>query len=121
MNVVERNKKRPLMVREPRVAVTRKSHPVEGEISSESDSSSDRRSYKTAYRNRRKKLAVLDTSFNVDSPKNDRDTVPPRCCTDRKDDKGTPYNLMRPSNAARSLGQSGRGFACRGIDRNMPA
>ncbi|XP_076676340.1 tubulin polyglutamylase TTLL13-like isoform X2 [Andrena cerasifolii] len=85
MNVVERNKRRPLMVPEPQVAATGKSHPSEGEISSESDSSSDRRSCKAGYRDRRKKLAVLDASFGVDSPKND--TVPRRCCTDRKDDK----------------------------------
>lgn len=90
MNVIERNNKRPLMVvRENESGDIKKS----GEITCESDSSTEVRSCKTVYRNRCKKLVVVsDTSLNIisftDSNKNDRKPIIPKCLTDKKDEKG---------------------------------
>lgn len=93
MNLIERSNKRPLMVeREIEAGDTKKSYPINNEITSESDSSAEVRSCKTVYRNRCKKLVVSDTSFNVlpstDSTKNDREPIASKCFADKKDDKG---------------------------------
>ncbi|XP_068970574.1 tubulin polyglutamylase TTLL13 isoform X4 [Bombus flavifrons] len=92
MNLIERSNKRPLMVeREIEAGDTKKSYPINNEITSESDSSAEVRSCKTVYRNRCKKLVVSDTSFNVlpstDSTKNDREPIASKCFADKKDDK----------------------------------
>ncbi|XP_076236361.1 tubulin polyglutamylase TTLL13-like [Calliopsis andreniformis] len=92
MNIVERSYKRPLMVvREYEVSDTKKRNPVNGEITSESDSGTEVRSSKTVYRNQCKKLVVSETSSNlvpfVEFAKNDRDTTVPKSATDRKHDK----------------------------------
>ncbi|XP_071863747.1 tubulin polyglutamylase TTLL13-like isoform X3 [Bombus fervidus] len=92
MNLIERSNKRPLMVeREIEAGDTKKSYPINNEITSESDSSAEVRSCKTVYRNRCKKLVVSDTSFNVlpsiDSTKNDREPIASKCFAYKKDDK----------------------------------
>ncbi|CAK9819833.1 Tubulin polyglutamylase ttll6 [Anthophora plagiata] len=94
MNVVERNNTRPLMVVHEYVSnETKNSHPRNGEITSESDSSTEVRSCQTVYRHCRKKLAVSDTSSNIalfnDSAKNDRGSISSsKCFADQRDDKG---------------------------------
>lgn len=93
MNVIERNNKRPLMVvREIEASDTKKSYPINGEITSESDSSTEVRSCKTVYRSRCKKLVVSETSTNIvaftDSTKSEQEPTAPKCLTDKRDDKG---------------------------------
>ncbi|XP_034189064.2 tubulin polyglutamylase TTLL13 isoform X1 [Osmia lignaria lignaria] len=93
MNVDERNEKHILMVvREFETSDTKKSHPTIGEISSESDSSSEVRSCKTVYRNRCKKIVISDTSSTIlpftEFAKNNRETSTiHKNLADRKDDK----------------------------------
>ncbi|XP_043522665.1 tubulin polyglutamylase TTLL13 isoform X3 [Frieseomelitta varia] len=94
MNIIERSNKRPLMVvPEIEASDAKKSFPINGEVTGESDSSTEVRSCKTVYRNRCKKLVVSDTSLSVvsfiDAGKDDREPIGPERFANKKDDKDT--------------------------------
>lgn len=98
MNVIERSNKRSLMVvSEIEASDAKKNFPINGEVTSESDSSTEVRSCKTVYRNRCKKLVVSDTSLNVvpfiDTGKDDRVPIATECFAEKKSDKGTDFFL----------------------------
>lgn len=99
MNVVERSSKRPLMVvRECEASDKKKRGLTNVEISSESETSTDARSYRIVYRNQFKKLATSETSNAVpfiESSKNDRAVF--RSHRDRGNDRVTGSNLMTTS------------------------
>ncbi|KAK1117906.1 hypothetical protein K0M31_015577 [Melipona bicolor] len=80
-----------MVVSEIEASDAKKNFPINGEVTSESDSSTEVRSCKTVYRNRCKKLVVSDTSLNVvpfiDTGKDDRVPIATECFAEKKSDK----------------------------------